>query len=139
MHFARKTKQVLMELPIVEVIVDNPESEEAVYELHRLILLMLGCAVRGKNGQQHVDLIKSFDEKMQHDVKDALAASMNDEVPTATAEDIEFMSKDELADALRRVSCNSALFLDVSPYVYMHPQPQWTHTHTHTHTHTYTD
>lgn len=94
---------VLMELPIVPVIVDNPESEAAVAELHRLLLLMLGCAVRGYNKQQHVDLLKSFDPHVQYDLKEALESAMRSELPALTSEDLATMPVEDLTEALRAV------------------------------------
>ncbi|XP_078001237.1 girdin-like isoform X5 [Glandiceps talaboti] len=57
---------IVMSLPNILLISREPESEQSVQELHKLLLLMLGCAVQCERKEIFIEKIKQLDIDVQH-------------------------------------------------------------------------
>ncbi|XP_006824799.1 protein Daple-like, partial [Saccoglossus kowalevskii] len=57
---------IVMSLPNILAIAKEPDSETSVRELHKLLLLMLGCAVQCERKEVFIEKIKQLDIDVQH-------------------------------------------------------------------------
>eukprot|EP00118_Oscarella_pearsei_P004979 m.22136 g.22136 ORF g.22136 m.22136 type:complete len:1449 (+) comp28286_c0_seq4:324-4670(+) len=104
--YASSLQQVIiMRLPDMLAICKDPENDESLYELEKLLLLLLGCTVQCENKEVMIQQIQRLETSVQHAVVSHIKeVTDNPDVVFAFEwEDIEAMSKARLEAECRRM------------------------------------